>query len=193
MRFKWFWKSIAIISMSGLQIRDARASDRDAIEAVTLSAFQEYAASKSNRWEDYRQGIFAALATVQPATQIVAEQNSEIIGSVLLYPKGTVIAIPGSAPISNLEFLGFIVFAVEYEFHETSHLFARAAARGFTVEQAIGAVKAPSSVMRNPQNKGNHGGLIRLFFRAYGDKVLVVVAEIKGHECWIITGYWAIP
>ena len=88
----------------------------------------------------------------------------------------------------NLELFNFIVFAVEFEFHETSHLFARAAARGFTVEQAIGAVKAPLSVMRNPQNKGNHGGLIRLFFRAYGDKVLVVVAEIKRHECWIITG-----
>jgi predicted N-acetyltransferase YhbS len=86
--------------MSGLQLRDARAGDRDAIEAVTLSAFQEYAASKSDRWEDYRQGILAALAAVQPATQIVAEQNSEIIGSVLLYPKGTVIAIPGSAPIT---------------------------------------------------------------------------------------------
>ena len=86
--------------MSGLQLRDAHASVRDAIEAVTLSAFQEYAASKSDRWEDYRQGILAALAAVQPATQIVAEQNSEIIGSVLLYPKGTVIAIPGSAPIT---------------------------------------------------------------------------------------------
>jgi hypothetical protein len=42
----------------------------------------------------------AALAAVQSATQIVAEQNSEIIGSVSLYPKGTVIAIPGSAPIT---------------------------------------------------------------------------------------------
>ena len=86
--------------MSGLQLRDARASDRGAIEAVTLSAFQEYAASMPNRWEDYRQSILAALAAVQPAAQIVAEQKSEIIGSVLLYPKGTVIAIPGRAPIT---------------------------------------------------------------------------------------------
>jgi predicted N-acetyltransferase YhbS len=86
--------------MSGLQLRDAHASVRDAIEAVTLSAFQEYAASKSNCWEDYRQGILATFAAVQPATQIVAEQNSEIIGSVMLYPKGTLIAIPGSAPIT---------------------------------------------------------------------------------------------
>lgn len=90
-------ESIAIVSMSGLQIRDARAGDRDAAEGVTLAAFQEYAASKSNRWENYRQNILAALAAVRPATQIVAEQNSEIIGSVLLYPRGTVITIPGGA------------------------------------------------------------------------------------------------
>ncbi|HEY5744048.1 MAG TPA: DUF4258 domain-containing protein [Terrimicrobiaceae bacterium] len=82
---------------------------------------------------------------------------------------------------------------MEYEFHETSHLFARAAERGFSVEQAIETVKAPSSVVKNPLNKGNHGGLIRLFFRSYGGKVLVVVAEVRKHECWIITGYWAIP
>ena len=86
--------------MSGLQLRDARASDRGAIEAVTLSAFQEYAASMPNRWEDYRQNMLATLGAVQPAAQIVAEQESEIIGSVLLYPQGTVIAIPGSAPIT---------------------------------------------------------------------------------------------
>ena len=69
------------ISMSGLQLRDARASDRGAIEAVTLSAFQEYAASMPNRWEDYRQNMLATLGAVQPAAQIVAEQESEIIGS----------------------------------------------------------------------------------------------------------------
>jgi predicted N-acetyltransferase YhbS len=86
--------------MSGLQLRDARASDRGAIEAVTLSAFQEYAALMPNRWEDYRQNMLATLGAVQPAAQIVAEQESEIIGSVLLYPQGTVIAIPGSAPIT---------------------------------------------------------------------------------------------
>lgn len=97
--------------MSGLQLRDARASDRDAIEAVTLSAFQEYAASKSNRWEDYRQGILAALAAVQPATQIKgvharqlskaccrAEQRDYRLGCSIR--RGTVIAIPGSAPIT---------------------------------------------------------------------------------------------
>jgi predicted N-acetyltransferase YhbS len=83
--------------MNGLQLRDARAGDRKAILAVTLAAFQEYAASKGNRWENYREGILAALAAVQPAKQIVAEQNSEIIGSVLLYPRGTVITIPGGA------------------------------------------------------------------------------------------------
>jgi hypothetical protein len=80
---------------------------------------------------------------------------------------------------------------VEYKFHETFHLSARAAERGLSVEQAMETVKAPSSVVKNPRNKGNHGGLIRLFFRSYGSKVLVVVAEVRKHECWIITGYWA--
>jgi hypothetical protein len=74
--------------MSGLQLRDARASDRGAIEAVTLSAFQEYAASMPNRWEAYRQNILAALGAVQPAAQIVAEQESEIIGSGFALSQG---------------------------------------------------------------------------------------------------------
>jgi len=39
------------------------------------------------------------------------------------------------------------------------------------VEQAIEAVKAPSSIMRNPQNEGNHGGLV--FFVHMGTKWLL--------------------
>ena len=70
----------------------------------------------------------------------------------------------------NLTPVNLIVFPVEYKFHETSHLSARAAERGFSVEQAMETVKTPSSVVKNPRNKGNHGGLIRLFFRSYGRK-----------------------
>jgi hypothetical protein len=29
-----------------------------------------------------------------------------------------------------------------------------------------------------------------LFFRAFESRILVVVAEVKANECWIITGYW---
>jgi hypothetical protein len=37
------------------------------------------------------------------------------------------------------------------------------------------------------------GPFDRLSFRAYGGKVLVVVAEVRKRERWIITGYWATP
>ena len=93
-------ESIAIMSMSGLQLRDARASDRDAIEAVTPVEFPGIRRLEVQPPGRLPEGMLAALAAVQPATQIVAAQNSEIIGSVLLYPMGTVIAIPGSAPIT---------------------------------------------------------------------------------------------
>ena len=86
--------------MTELQMRDARPNDRDAIEAVTLSAYQEYAALLPARWEGYRQNILATLADVQPAAQIVADQESHIVGTVLLYPAETVIANPGGVPVT---------------------------------------------------------------------------------------------
>jgi predicted N-acetyltransferase YhbS len=81
--------------MNDVHIRDARPSDRSAIEAVTLSAYQEYAMLMSAHWEGYRQNIVATLAAVEPAAQIVAEREGEIVGAVLLYPRGAVIAAPG--------------------------------------------------------------------------------------------------
>jgi GNAT superfamily N-acetyltransferase len=79
----------------GLRIRDARPSDGKAIEAVTLAAYQQYAALMPELWEGYRQNILATLAAAQPDTQIVAEEDGRIVGSVLLYPAGTVFARPG--------------------------------------------------------------------------------------------------
>jgi hypothetical protein len=77
-----------------------------------------------------------------------------------------------------------------YEFHDTSHVDKRARERGFTLEQEILAIQEPGSILKTPPRRGNHGGMIWLFFRKFADRVLVVVAEIKNHECWIITGYW---
>ena len=70
------------------------------------------------------------------------------------------------------------------------HLFDRVRERGFTVEQAMLATNEPRSILKTPPRKGNHGGFIWLFFRAFQSKILVVVAEVKANECWIITGYW---
>jgi ribosomal protein S18 acetylase RimI-like enzyme len=77
------------------RIRDARADDRDAVEAVTLAAYQQYAAVMPALWEGYRQNIVSTLAAAPPDVQIVAENSGRIVGSVLLYRTGTVIARPG--------------------------------------------------------------------------------------------------
>jgi hypothetical protein len=77
-----------------------------------------------------------------------------------------------------------------YEFHDTAHIQKRARERGFSVEQGMLTINRPTSIVKTPARRGNHGGFIWLFSRAFESKVLVVVAEIKGNECWIITGYW---
>jgi hypothetical protein len=77
-----------------------------------------------------------------------------------------------------------------YEFHDTAHIQKRARERGFSVEQGMLTINRPTSIVKTPTRRGNHGGFIWLFSRAFESKVLVVVAEIKGNECWIITGYW---
>ena len=78
-----------------------------------------------------------------------------------------------------------------YEFHDTSHVERRARERGFTVDQAMLAINDPGSILKTPPRRGNHGGMLWLFFRQFEGRTLVVVAEIKLNECWIITGYWS--
>jgi len=75
-----------------LTLREARPGDRDAIVAVTLSAYQEYA-TQVPFWPTYRENILATLATPEPATQLVADLDGTLVGTVLLYP-----ASPAGAP-----------------------------------------------------------------------------------------------
>ena len=82
-------------------IRDARPSDRDAILAVTLGAYEQYGAALTPpRWAMYRQNIQATLADVQPAAQIVAEEGGALVGTVLLYPGGAVMANRRGKPVT---------------------------------------------------------------------------------------------
>ena len=53
------------------------------------------------------------------------------------------------------------------------------------------AITEPGSILKTPPRRGNHGGMLWLFFRVFEGRTPAVVAEIKLHECWIITGYWA--
>jgi GNAT superfamily N-acetyltransferase len=89
-------------TMNNLLIRDARDGDREAIQNITLSAYLEYAAIMPAHWEDYRQNILDTLAEVKPAEQIVAEQAGAIVGTVLMYPAGTILDRPDETT-SSLE------------------------------------------------------------------------------------------
>ncbi len=81
-------------------LRDARDEDREAIRQLTLDAYAEYATRMPERWENYRRGILATLADVRPAEQIVAEVGGTIVGTVLLYPAGTVLSPHGRVSVT---------------------------------------------------------------------------------------------
>jgi GNAT superfamily N-acetyltransferase len=86
-----------------LRIRDARSDDRGAVETVTLAAYEQYAVLMPAHWDGYRQNILATLAAVQPDAQIVAEEEGRIVGTVLLYPTGSVMARPGGGSTTLAE------------------------------------------------------------------------------------------
>jgi GNAT superfamily N-acetyltransferase len=88
--------------MSNLKIRDAREADREAIQSVTLSAYEQYAPIMKELWKYYRQNILDTLADSKPAEQLVAETDYGIVGTILLYPSGTQLPGPDGKPI-NLE------------------------------------------------------------------------------------------
>lgn len=85
-----------------LRLRDAEEKDRAAIRDVTLAAYEEYAAKMPAHWERYREGILATLAAVAPAEQVVAEQEGVVVGTVLLYPPGTVFPSASRPPVPLL-------------------------------------------------------------------------------------------
>ena len=70
-----------------LVIRDARPSERDAIADLTLRAYGEYATIMDPvAWDGLESAIKAALTSNDRIDRIVAEDNGEILGSVLLFP-----------------------------------------------------------------------------------------------------------
>ena len=79
-------------------IRDARPDDAAAVRAVTLAAYEQYAAVlPPPLWTAYRHNIVTTLAAAPPTTLIVAETAAAVVGSVLLQPAGSVMAEPGGS------------------------------------------------------------------------------------------------
>jgi GNAT superfamily N-acetyltransferase len=69
-----------------LVIRDARADERDAIRALTLQAYEQYASiMEPDAWAGLAGAIDAGLEA-GGADRIVAERGGRLLGSVALFP-----------------------------------------------------------------------------------------------------------
>ena len=67
-----------------------RPAERDAVRALTLAAYGQYATLMApEAWAGLEGAVRAALADPGAAEQIVAEDGGRIIGSVMLYPPAT--------------------------------------------------------------------------------------------------------
>lgn len=81
--------------MGDLTMRDARDGEGESLLALTLAAYEEYAAvMPPGEWERYREGIVGTLSDVGPAAQVVAETEGAMVGTALLYPAGTRLTAP---------------------------------------------------------------------------------------------------
>jgi predicted N-acetyltransferase YhbS len=69
-------------------IRDARPDEYEQICELALEAYKQYAAIMPH-WEMYRRHLLLTLDNDHRPVRIVAKQNGEIVGSILLYPANT--------------------------------------------------------------------------------------------------------
>ena len=50
------------------------------------------------------------------------------------------------------------------------------------------AVSSPDT--KRQMCAGSNGGFKYIFTKNIDLKILIVVAEVKKEECWVVTGYW---
>ena len=78
--------------MGKIDIRDVQTTDRKAVRDLTLRAYEEYGSLMPPlHWIYYRENIIQTLDGDEPADRILAERDSAIVGSVILYPAGRVL------------------------------------------------------------------------------------------------------
>lgn len=73
-------------------------------------------------------------------------------------------------------------------FHLTSHLKRRVEQRELSVDPIKDVINYPDH--KHQQRRGEHGGFVYLFEKTVEGKTLLVCAELKKSECWIITAYY---
>jgi predicted N-acetyltransferase YhbS len=99
---------------TGISIRDAKPSDKAAIRDLTLAAYREYAKPLGAYWEGYKNGFLQTLENVQPAQQLVVDDNGEIVATILLYPAGVTFTAPNGEQLTA-EFPEMRLLAVKSE------------------------------------------------------------------------------
>lgn len=88
--------------MGELILRDARDDEHDTVRALTEAAYAEYEPSMGDHWEDYRNGVVNRL-NARVAEYIVAERDDALVGSVLLYPAGSIAISPDGSTLHFAE------------------------------------------------------------------------------------------
>jgi predicted N-acetyltransferase YhbS len=95
-----------------LLIRDARPEDRDAIRALTMQAYEQYASlMEPDAWAGLAVAIQAGL-DAEGADRIVAERGGRLLGCVALFPPAAD-AYPGETGPANWPELRLLAVAPE--------------------------------------------------------------------------------
>lgn len=74
-------------------------------------------------------------------------------------------------------------------FHHTVHSRARQQLRSISQEQVEDVVLTGQKKMLTTQ-RGEHGGILRKHWMAVDGRKLLVIAETKGEDCYILTEYY---
>lgn len=78
--------------------------------------------------------------------------------------------------------------AKKLRFHVTHHAALRISERGLSLEEMKNVIIYSKDV--TVLSPGQNGGKLKRFKKTTDGKTLVVVAEMKGLDCWIATGFY---
>jgi hypothetical protein len=73
------------------------------------------------------------------------------------------------------------------KFHTTAHFLQRLSERQLSLENVKNVVRYP--LRKKIMWRGNLGGWVHQFEKDVDQTTLVIVGEIKGSDCWLLTAY----
>ena len=73
-------------------------------------------------------------------------------------------------------------------FHDSTHAKNRRCERDISIESMKAVVNYPEG--KRQQYRGLNGGFVCKFSKTVDSKTLVVIAEVKKSECWLISAFF---